>query len=238
MNVQEYIIGFDIRYECETEYIWNVIKHDFPQVTSPRSYDNYAWPSRFRAALQKDPPYDPVKTNFRSPSRYDDAGKYIVYGEMSETYYWYDLWTNLGDMLLYNPLNLDVDTVAAFTLVSFTGTAIACKGDPFMFIEDLASTVSMMESFPKTPAKLHPDEWQFLGYETMWNGMSGGLFCQGIGFYNGLPIKSHRNKYGLVESFDEILDECRIINEADPQHCPYFIFGVYEAIDVSKLSLT
>lgn len=236
MNRQEYLLGFDIRYESDVPYVLDIINQAYPGVTHPRSYDRHIWPSRFRGHTVEDGPDDPLRACLHSPPTHDAQGKCIVYNHMEERRYFLSLWENLGSMLLYHTVQPGVDTVAAFTLVLPEAPGILCDGSERYFNEELASAVSFAHAESKTPTALPAQEWRFLGYEVM-SKMAGGLFRQGPGFYDGLPMPGQRNAYGLVENFVHALEECRLINAADPDHCPYFIYGIYEARNVNRLTL-
>ena len=240
MNRQEHLLGFDIRYECDVSYVWDIIKQAYPGVTHPRSYDRHIWPSRFRDHTAEDGPDDPLRACLHRPPSHDAQGKCIVYSHMVERRYFINLWENLGSMLLYHTVRPGVDTVAAFTLVAPDSPGILCDGSERYFNEELASSVSFAYPESKTPTALPAQEWRFLGYEVV-SDMAGGLFRQGPDFLDGLPMPvsgpGYRNAYGLVENFAHVLEECRFVNAADPDHCPYFIYGIYEARDVNRLTL-
>ena len=236
MEIAEYLIGFDIRYPVDAEDLVNKIATDYPQVTQARGYEPFIWPSHFRNPLTSEFPADPLKTNFREPNYPSPDGKFPVYDKYSESYYFTGLWENLGSMLCYYTPT-EGDSIAAFTLYQFT--------DPVIYASDInfydkvnifeSSFWQKMREFYKRqiiPDTLAKDQWAFRGYDVT-NGYS--VIGYEKSFMESIGVVGIRNKFGLLNSFEVAVAECAILNEKEPEHDAWLIFGIYEAIDIANL---
>ncbi len=234
----EHLLGFDIRHELEDIRPLDFLHNFDPNITKPRGYSTSAWPSRFRTPISTDYPADPLKTNFREPINTTSDGLFPVYPEYSENFDSIFLWENLGNMLLYYNPNPKQDAIAAFTAFEFDTPEIlaydmndGCEIN--IFKSTLWSVYISMTADMVTPNKLYKEQWRFLGYDVS-NGET--IFEHDADFIKYVGDIAKRNTYGLFEDMNDAIRTCIEYNKYDRNGFPAFIFGIYEAIDINKLS--
>ena len=235
MNITEHIIGFDVRYAIDDDFFIKRISTTLPDTKTPRSYDRNIWPSRFRDPEAADLPSDPRKTNFRE--RQIPAGdKMPVFTKYSERHFNIRLWENLGNMMLRYRPRRDIDQIAAFTIFHFDKRIANCRDEDIFSSNDWKWFCTFYYDLIM-PKIIKKNEWRFLGYETI-NDCGESVFSYKSETCSHILTRNKYNEFGLLSEFEQSFNDCRDLNANDSCHCPFFIIGVYEAIDMARLSFT
>ena len=234
----EHLLGFDIRHELEDIRPLDFLHEFDPAIVKPRGYSTLWWPSRFRTPTSADYPADPLKTNFREPSSTTHDGLFPVFPEYSENYDSIFLWENLGNMLLYYKPNCNTDTVAAFTAFEFDEPEIlaydmndGCEIN--IFKSTLWAVYMSMTNNLITPLILHKEQCEFIGYDVS-NGET--ILEHDNDFIQHVGKIGKRNQYGLFNDINDAIHTCLEYNKYDRYGFPAFVFGIYEAVDITQLS--
>lgn len=170
MNIQEYVVGFDIRCKQPSPEILARIAASYPEVSAPRSVDIYAWPSRFKS------PYLPDQGVLSIQAKPGEAELppeklFTVSPDHSIRYDYTSLLENLETMLAHYPPDPEKDSVCAFTVFHFDSPVIYGY-DPVNF----SGKRNIFESFEwqmsaewyqeqVTPSSLSNEQWIFRGYD-------------------------------------------------------------------------
>lgn len=240
-HVKERLLGFDIRHEeRDLEFInyrINISKQDYSHITTPRSLDISAWPSRLSFDWRTESP-DLKKAHYHETPLTDDNGKVFLMDYDYSASLSISVCTRLGDLLLLCPPLKQGERVAAFSVFEFSDPVI------FRFGKSIFDTYDWRELndlYPKNIAHQHlsPEEWTFLGYEATYCIMCQSLLWWSFSFDNnpGFPFTNNKNKYGLLDNFTDALKECQQANIEEQDHDTYFIYGIYEAKNREDLTL-
>lgn len=233
------LIGYDVRFgEIAKEFQWITEKYKSIQRVYSR-YD-HVWRSRFvqGGVLEQ----ELRNTNFREP--HPTVPRVIpMHLEYSEQYYLTWLWGNLGSMLCRYQVMPSIDTVVAFTLQDVSAYPdLICKEDMLQDIMQDSVLVHRAIEDEDNPLKIYTEQWRFAGYDIGDDTGYSPLFYDtdmidelaSIEKYNAWGT---RNKEGLFDSLDDAVTECRLVNAYDHFDCPYFIWGVYLAVNPERLTL-
>ena len=257
INMKEALIGFDIRFDqCSSSFKNNF--SEFSNIHQPRLRYNRIWQSRFYSTGMS--AHDTLKaSNFREP-----VGKAFYETFMHNSlqrpekdsferigipfeYSWginnLELWESLQNMLCRYKPQRGIDSVAAFTVVDIVGPhPIMCQDEDIVH----SSKRHFLDPGPllenKEMLNIHSGSWNLLGYDVGSHSGYSPLFdvhtiLPELEEIEGYKAWENRNSYALFSRLEDALHECRLVNAYDNDDCPYFIWGVYEALNFGPFSL-
>lgn len=248
----EFFAGYSISSKKISHYAQIVIDQ-YPHIKKIYSRWGEAWSSRFYNVHSTT--YDMLKKlNFSEPqgqqvyellTGYHDD-KYIekipVAGAYSVQFGGINLWENLYNMLArYNP-EPSVDIIAGFTLIqTYGGNSVYWMDKELSTDMNFKATKDIIEwANPSFTPLSHRDEWNFWGFDVAQDSGYSHIFMlhdpikelEEIEHYNPWV---NRNMYGLFETVEEAIPECRFMNAYDEVHGPYYIWGVYTLKDWNSI---
>jgi len=227
----ELLIGYDIRKKE-----WNNdVFEDFKAISKiNRYYSRFGgmWDSRFEygGVLAQ----NIKKENYRKPET--QSGLCPVYFEYCNEFFHMKMWDNLSNMMCRNKLDIN-DAIVAFSVIFPSQEIIYCQGARLHELDDskylVAMGIPVANNFPLN----YPEEWSVRGYD-IGNILGKNPYMSSITYdeirkivkKENYQIWGNRNNFGLLDSLDTAIEECRIVNAYDEEHCPYFIWKVYEAL--------